>query len=290
MLMTVSRSLSASALAMLVLLMPGVVRAASWYAAPFAADITMINPMDPKDRASGKLYVGADRFRAEGIHQGVKKVLIVNLPERKAYTLIPDKKEYYEGLSEALMPPRPDVEKMPDDPKGPCKIDPQLSCSRDGTETIQGIQAEKWSVKAGGKEGGQHVVHIWIDPKRRIVLRQQPNDGPIMERKLLGVEKVDGRDTEKWEFTHSFKDKKNSYQQWVDANLRIPVRLGEGRQAAMEVSAIHEGAQDAALFQLPAGFKQVAPPPLPGAEGPGMPPGHPRVQPPMDPGKGTKYQ
>ncbi|MBF0262963.1 MAG: hypothetical protein HQL97_14130 [Magnetococcales bacterium] len=289
--MSVSRSLFKSTLAAWVALVgftPGFARAASWYGAPFSADTVIVSPVDPKDRASGKLHVGADRLRSEGVYQGTRKVLIVNIPERKAYTLMPDKKAYHEGLSEALMPPRPDVEKMPDDPQGPCKLDPQLACTREGVETIHGIQTEKWSVKAKGPSA-QHVVRIWVDSKRRIVIRQQPDDGPVMERKLLGIEKIEGRDTERWEITHSFKEKKNSYQQWVDAALRIPVRFGEGRQAAMEITAIREGAQDPALFQLPAGYQQVNPPAPLGAEGPGMPPAHPS-QPPADPNKAPRFQ
>ncbi|MBF0614825.1 MAG: hypothetical protein G8237_01010 [Magnetococcales bacterium] len=260
---------------------------ASWYAAPFAADIVMVNPADPKDRANGKLFVGSDRFRSEGVYQGTKKVLIVNMADRKAYTLIPDKKEYYEGLSEALMPPRPDVERMPNDPQGPCKSDPQLSCSQGGQEIIHGIASEKWSVKATSKEGGGYGVTLWVDPQRRIVIRQQPDQGPLMERKLLGVEKIDGRDTEKWEFVHSFKEQRNSYLQWIDSALRLPVRMGEGRQANMELSAIREGSQDAALFQVPTDFKQVNPPPPPSAQGPD---GKVNTPPPPTGGKGVRYQ
>ncbi|MBF0189663.1 MAG: hypothetical protein HQL99_00770 [Magnetococcales bacterium] len=275
-------------------LSPAVSWAALWYTAPFAADILMINPVDDKDRAAGRLFVGVDRFRAEGVYQGSQKVLIVNLAERKAFTLIPDKKEYYEGLSEALMPPRPDVERMPDDPKGPCKTDPQLACARDGNETIHGIQTEKWSITASGKDGASHVVSIWVDAGRRIVIRQQPQNGPLMERRLLGVEKIDGRDVEKWEFVHRFKDQRNRYLQWVDAALRLPLRMGEGRQANMEISALREGGQDALLFQVPADYKKVNPPPLPtafGPEGPVHPPASPASPASSaDPKKGVRYQ
>ncbi|MBF0293588.1 MAG: hypothetical protein HQL96_00245 [Magnetococcales bacterium] len=237
----------------------GAAHAANWYNSPFSADILMTNPENPKDQAKGKLFVGPDRFRSEGVYQGTKKVLIINLADRKAFTLLPDKKEYHEGMSEALMPPKPDVELMPSDPQGPCKTDTQLSCTPSGNETINGIATEKWTVKASAKEVA-YQVSLWIEPKRRIVIRQQPENGPTMERKLLGVEKVNGRDTEKWEFTHSFKDKRNSYLQWIDVNLRIPVRMGEGRNSPMEISNIVEGNQDAALFQVPKDFKQVAPP------------------------------
>ncbi|MBF0213886.1 MAG: hypothetical protein HQM00_10055 [Magnetococcales bacterium] len=265
---------------------PGAARAASWYSAPFSADIVMINPVDAKDRAKGRLYVGTDRFRAEGVYQGTRKVLIVNMAERKAFTLLVDQKEYHDGLSEALMPPRPDVERMPDDPSGPCKTDPQLACTHEGSETIHGIATEKWKVKASGKEGASHVVSLWVDPKRRIVIRQQPEKGPTMERKLLGVEKLEGRDTEKWEFTHRFKEQSNRHLQWIDAGLRIPVRMGEGRQANMEISGIREGAQEASLFQLPADFKPVTPPAPPGAlltpEG--------ATPPPVEAPKGVRYQ
>ncbi|MBF0180304.1 MAG: hypothetical protein HQM03_09800 [Magnetococcales bacterium] len=243
----------------------GAAHAANWYNSPFSADILMTNPENPKDQAKGKLFVGPDRFRSEGMYQGTKKVLIINLADRKAFTLLPDKKEYHEGMSEALMPPKPDVELMPGDPQGPCKTDAQLNCAAAGNETINGIPTEKWTVKASAKEVA-YQVSLWIDPKRRIVIKQQPENGPTMERKLLGVEKVNGRDTEKWEFTHSFKDKRNSYLQWIDVNLRIPVRMGEGRNSPMEISNIAEGNQDAALFQVPKDFKQVAPPAPPSAQ------------------------
>lgn len=252
---------------MVVCLFWGNAQAVSWYKAPFSANIVLINPTDDKDRAEGKLFVGLDRFRAEGVYKGVKKVLIVNMTDRRAYALLPDKKEFHEGMTEALMPPRPDVERMPSDPKGPCKTDQQLSCKQEGNATIQGIQTEKWTVKATAKEVN-YLITLWIDPTRQIVIKQQTQDGPLMERKLLGVEKIEGRDTEKWEFTHSVQDKKRVYQQWIDVALRVPVKMGEGRSSAMEISHIQEGVVDAALFEVPKDYKEVklpSPPPAPAA-------------------------
>ncbi|MBF0128017.1 MAG: hypothetical protein HQM02_12515, partial [Magnetococcales bacterium] len=269
---------------------PNPARAASWYGAPFSADVVMINPENPKDQAKGKLHVGLDRFRSEGVYQGTKKVLIINMGDRKSYTLIPDRKAFHEGMSEALMPPKPDVERMPGDPLGPCKTDRQLTCAQEGNETVHGIPTEKWTIKASSKDAS-FLVTLWIDTKRRIVIKQQPENGPLMERKLLGVEKVNGRDTEKWEFIHSYQEQRNTFVQWVDVNLRIPVRMGEGRQASMEVANIVEGNQDEALFQVPADFKEIEPPPLPSPvpdqEGRNQ---SPRPSRGAEPKKGTSFQ
>ncbi|MBF0184884.1 MAG: hypothetical protein HQM06_10910 [Magnetococcales bacterium] len=259
------------------LAIPTVSQAAIWYTGEFSADIIMNDPRTPDSKARGTFYVGKDRFRAEGVHQGQKKVMIVLPQEHKVWMLQPDEKTYYAGPGNAPVPPKPDVERLPGDADGPCKQERGITCSKLGNEKLNGVDTEKWEIKVSpppgqapaGKAPESQKVLVWADPSRHIIIRQQPEAGPAMERVLTAVEKVNGRDTEKWKVSMSFQGKSQSYIRWVDSGVRVPVREEEGGQVLMELVNIQEKAQAAALFELPKEYKEVqppAPPPPPGGE------------------------
>lgn len=256
------------------LAVPASAGAVTWYPGEFAADIVFTNPENPKEQAQGTLHIGQGRFRAEGVHDGTRKALIVLSDKREAWTLLLDKGEYFPGMGGAPMPPKPDVELLPDDPKSPCTTEKSLSCSKVGTETMDGIQTDKWEIRVT-RQGQIRALTLWSDPGRGIILRQQAEGGPAMVRKLLGVEEVGGRPTEKWEVSQTFQGKSRTHSRWVDVKLRLPVRMAGEQGVAMVVSNIREGAQPDRLFEIPASFKKVAPPaqaldlgnPPPGGDG-----------------------
>ena len=70
--------------------------------------------------------------------------------------------------------------------------------------------------------------------------------------KKLGTETVNGRSCDKWEVTN-----KNGRKQtlWMDQKLHFPVRISDG-QMTTDFTNIKEGAQDASLFKVPAGYKK----------------------------------
>lgn len=250
---------------------PVTAKASVWYAGEFSADIIISDPRAPQNKARGTFYVGKDRFRAEGVHRGQHKVLIVQPLNRKVWMLFPKDKTYYAGPGEAPIPPKPDVERLPGDRDSPCQKDKALSCTRIGSETINGIKTEKWEINhqrpmpatEGSDTPPKHIkrkMTLWIDPARRIVLRQQPEKGPTMERLLVATENIKGRQTEKWAFVQSYQGQTQKYFQWVDTALRVPVREEEDGKILMELVNIQEKKQPASLFEIPSLFKEIQPP------------------------------
>jgi uncharacterized protein DUF4412 len=68
--------------------------------------------------------------------------------------------------------------------------------------------------------------------------------------KKLGTETVNGRSCDKWEVTQKNGDKETL---WIDQKLHFPVRVTNG-QNTTDFTNIKEGAQDASLFKVPAGY------------------------------------
>jgi outer membrane lipoprotein-sorting protein len=70
--------------------------------------------------------------------------------------------------------------------------------------------------------------------------------------KKLGTETVNGRSCDKWEVTN-----KDGHKQtlWIDQKLHFPIRMTDG-QITSDFTNIKEGAQDASLFKVPAGYQK----------------------------------
>ena len=68
----------------------------------------------------------------------------------------------------------------------------------------------------------------------------------------IGQEKLDDRDTEKWEV----KSQTGIVYQWVDHRLRVTIRE-EFPDHIYELRNIKEGHQPDNLFQIPAGYKRI---------------------------------
>ncbi|MBF0160869.1 MAG: DUF4412 domain-containing protein [Magnetococcales bacterium] len=263
------------------LLQPASARAAVWYTGEFSADIIITDPGAPDNKVRGTFYVGKDRFRAEGNHQGKQKALIVHPQERKVWMLFPEEKSFYAGPGGAPVPPKPDIDRLPGDADAPCKQDKAIVCTRLGTETLNGIETEKWEVKitppapppgqpAVPEQMAQKVT-VWADPVRHIVIRQQPEVGPSTERVLTATEKVADRVTEKWAISLTLPDgqggKTQKFVRWVDSKLRVPVREETEGKVAMELVNIQEKAQPASLFEVPKDYREISAPPAPGGVG-----------------------
>ena len=249
---------------------PTTARAAVWYLGEFSADIVITDPQTPDNKARGTFYVGKDRFRAEGTHQGKQKALIVHPQEHKVWMLFPEEKSYYAGPGGAPVPPKPDIDRLPGDADGPCKQDRSITCARLGTETLNGIETEKWEIKiipptpptgqsTGTSSPDQSVqkVTVWADPARHIVIRQQPEAGPTTERVLAATEKIADRSTEKWAISQSYQGTTHQFFRWVDSKLRVPVREEEEGKVVMELVHIQEGHQADTLFEIPKDYKEI---------------------------------
>ncbi|MBF0625063.1 MAG: hypothetical protein HQL82_09685 [Magnetococcales bacterium] len=247
--------------------------AAPWYGGPFSAEIVMSSSGDPANQASGRLFVGETALRAEGTHQGQTKAVIIDRTQGKAWTLLVDRKQYHEGISDAPMPPQPDIQdNLPGDPNGPCQTGQgEMQCQKMGSEAVNGIPTDKWQI-VRNSQGRTMGMILWVDPQRRLILRRQAQNGPTMERSFQGMEQVNGRNAEKWEFTESFQNQSRRYTQWTDATLRIPLRMTGEQQFSAELRNVTEGPQNPELFQIPKDYQQIAPPQPPQQQGGGQQP------------------
>jgi len=75
--------------------------------------------------------------------------------------------------------------------------------------------------------------------------------------KKVGTETVNGRSCDKWEITDNKNSRKSTM--WADQKLHFPVRMQEADGTTMDMTNIKEGAQDASLFKVPAGYKPFDP-------------------------------
>ncbi len=70
--------------------------------------------------------------------------------------------------------------------------------------------------------------------------------------KKVGTETVNGRSCDKWETTDK-AGKKETF--WIDQKLRFPIKSQTAVETT-EFTNIKEGAQDPALFKVPAGYRK----------------------------------
>jgi hypothetical protein len=69
-----------------------------------------------------------------------------------------------------------------------------------------------------------------------------------------GTEVVNGRTTDRWDFTS--KDKGENYTAWVDQKLHFPIKTQNSQGEGMELTNIQEGAPPASVFEIPSGYKK----------------------------------
>lgn len=71
--------------------------------------------------------------------------------------------------------------------------------------------------------------------------------------KKIGTETVNGRSCDKWEVTEKNGNKETF---WIDQKLHFPIKSQTANGMTTEFTNIKEGAQDPALFKVPAGYRK----------------------------------
>lgn len=246
---------------------------AEWYPKEFSASVQWtIPPGSPNAQGApgalgkiqGKVFVGNLRMRIESTSQGITRALIVIPEEKKAWTLDLTGKTYHEGVGRVALLPKPDSDILPSEPDSPCAQKDKFSCNKTGSDTLEGVAVEKWVIDViQGEQKGQTT--LWIDPKRHLVLKQQPKNGPLQVRTLLGDVEWGGRPAEKWKLSEDFQGRVNTMEQWVDKELRLVVKQSGQSVDFLVIQGIQIGPQPDQLFRVPEGFKLT---PLPVANPP----------------------
>jgi hypothetical protein len=100
---------------------------------------------------------------------------------------------------------------------------------------------------------------------------QEKMKGEI-SRKLIGSESIDGHPTKKYEVTYNDGKQVLKSHQWIAADLNFPIRMAAVDGSwSMEYKNIKIGTQADSLFEIPAGYKKMAMPSMPGAGKGGLP-------------------
>jgi hypothetical protein len=75
----------------------------------------------------------------------------------------------------------------------------------------------------------------------------------------VGAETINGRSTQKWEFTSAVFGKQSKSYQWIDPQLYIAVKHADDH-SVRELRNIQEGPQPDSLFEIPADYRKVTSP------------------------------
>ncbi|MCP5372929.1 MAG: hypothetical protein H6907_14480 [Hyphomicrobiales bacterium] len=214
----------------------------------FVADAVQSHPQHGTQQ--GKLYVSDLGTRFEVAQQGQTRVQIYDAVSGLTRALFPDQKTYMEWRGGGGVPGvKPD---------NPCPSDKRIACDKQATETVGNVSAEKWRLSSA--QG--RTAMIWWDPQRRMVVRQESDDGQVMQMTFLGPVRLDGRAVENWRTVFQSSDGKQSQtEQYYDPAIGLAVRETFPNGVVRELRNIRMVAPDPKLFQVPAGYRQVQPPP-----------------------------
>jgi hypothetical protein len=143
----------------------------------------------------------------------------------------------------------------------PCDQISNAICEKLGNENIDGHDTEKWQIISENRGRKLRTLH-WMDVKRKLAIREFFPDGSVAELKMLKKEKINGRNTEKWQRTLSRPDGKSttSYQ-WYDPGLKIAIKEELPGGYVRELKNIVVSKQSGDLFSVPEGYTKIVPQP-----------------------------
>jgi len=209
----------------------------------FSAE-AIINTPQQAERKS-KLFVSEKAVRRETVINGYRMIEII-FPEQGRALLVNDQTRSFQ---ERLFPA-----KSKESSKSPCVQIRNAVCEKIGTETIDGIATDKWQIISDENNRKVRSLH-WIDSERKLAIREFFPDGSVSELKMLKKEKINSRDTEKWQKTLSRPDGQSviSYQ-WYDKKLNIAIKEELPNGFYRELRSIKIEKQPENLFEPPVGY------------------------------------
>lgn len=219
---------------------------------PFSATAVQQLPGQPERQA--RIFVTADKVRMEfPTGQGVRAE-ITDLATGTAYVLLTLQQVY---MQRQATPAVLSQWRQASGQFTPCVAQPQAVCNKLGDETLFGRPVEKWEMVIEHQARSYRSLY-WIDTERFMPLRQLLADGTVTELKSVGREMRGSRDTEKW-YLETRRPDGQAYtaMQWYDTKLQIMIAEVIPGGYRRELQDIVVAPQDAALFSVPAGYRQV---------------------------------
>lgn len=148
---------------------------------------TAIQTLPQGKTMTGRLFLSNGKMRQEMTQDGQTRITITDPQQNIAWMLNPERKEYVEMKGPPRgaggMPGSVGHAPLPDEPGHPCQQkESGLTCTKLGTEAVNGRQADKWEfVAAQGQESYRTVM--WIDQRMRMPLRAEFPGGMVSELK-----------------------------------------------------------------------------------------------------------
>ena len=217
----------------------------------FSADAVQVSPGRPP--LVSKMYVSKSAVRTEMLQNGSRVTDISYFKKGKRILLYPDQKTYMEQTGLAVQPSMSGKSS-----KTPCDGVPNAKCKKLGKETLNNIKVQKWQVvrKINGKTFKS--TH-WIDNKRHLAIKDMYPDGSVSELKMLGKDKLNGRNVEKWESRYTHPSGQNQLsRQWYDIQLKMVIKEERPGGFLRELKNIKVKKQDKKLFKLPENYRKLA--------------------------------
>lgn len=228
--------------------LPGAAVAGS-YGAEFVADAVRSMPQQQQTQ-SARMYVGKEGIRRVEYTAGSNQVVEIIIPKRGIiWRLNPSAKTYMEFMKQ----PTPSPAEVQ---ANPCAGKTNTTCTRLGQERINDREADKWEIVVSFKNQNIRMLR-WVDANNGFPLIQQMPNGQKAEMRLVGEEKVNDRQVEKWELVSSWDQRSASSFQWYDPVLKLAVREEGPGGMINELRNIQAGPQPDHLFRLPAGYKKI---------------------------------
>ena len=213
----------------------------------FSADAVISMPQQPVKQS--KLFVSKKGVRSETMINGQNMIEIVYPDEGRAVLINNPIKSYQERIF--------NNHKDEKQSNNPCAQILNSVCEKLGTEDINGLKTEKWQIISNNRGKKMRTLH-WIDIKRKLAIREFFPDGTVTELKIVKKEKVNGRNTEKWERSLSRPDGaiSKSYQ-WFDTGLGIAIKEELPGGYIRELKNIKIANQPGKLFSVPTDFVKI---------------------------------
>ncbi len=220
-------------------------------AAP-AYSATAVHAFPGQAETFGTIVKSGQNLRLEFDENG-RHVIQILLPAVGAmYVLDPEQQTYVEILGPAV--PAADVGGY----KSPCpgqKPDP--ACQHVGDDVMSGVKVERWVIASGDKN--KPLVLLWNSARRR-ALKQILPDGSVMTMAFRAMEKIDNRLAEHWTIKLTRPGQPDQTGDWwFDPELRVVIKENLPSGETRRLENITVGPVNPAMFQVPQGWRKVAP-------------------------------
>lgn len=198
-----------------------------------------------------KMFVSKKAVRTESTMNGNTVVEIVYPKDKRRVLLNQLKKTYVEQKSQNTT-----ATKDKKTSSSPCVKIVNSTCKKIGNEKINKRDAVKWEMSVQRNGHNFKSLH-WIDKKHQMPLREQFHDGMISTMTLLGKEKINGRNTEKWKLQAIKRNGESiESQQWYDPKLKMVIRESMPGGYVREFKNIKVTTQNKKLFSIPSDYKK----------------------------------